>query len=151
MPPGGLSSEDRVVKVEWVNAATPACPASAPGDGDPDPGPPLYSYYDAAPATLAPGTAPAVLDALELADADDPRSASKAACYFVGVPAAASEAESHAARFECAPNGRLTKKAWVATNGAYGATRRPRGSSPGRRESTASARTRRASSPPPRI
>ena len=119
VPPGGLSSEDRVVKVEWVNAATPACPASAPGDGDPDPGPPLYSYYDAAPATLAPGTAPAVLDALELADADDPRSASKAACYFVGVPAAASEAESHAARFECAPNGRLTKKAWVATNGMY--------------------------------
>ena len=51
VPPGGLSSEDRVVKVEWVNAATPACPASAPGDGDPDPGPPLYSY-DAAPAAL---------------------------------------------------------------------------------------------------
>ena len=83
--------------------------------------------------------------------ADDPRSASKAACYFVGVPAAASEAESHAARFECAPNGRLTKKAWVATNGAYACDEAPSWSSPGRRESTASAHTRRASSPPPRI
>ena len=106
VPPGGIPSEDRVIKAEWVNSAFENCSATRDGSE------PIWSYYDAPAINLSPEEAfqqelgmspPHVPSEFVVANED--------ACYSVHNASGL----LYSTLLSCSANGTLTQRRWLGT------------------------------------